>query len=351
LLTSDLQLRRVDDFSEAPAAFDAAVYPSLVVASRDERQHSDVALAVHHRGHAPFSWCAPKSEIAFDESPGAPWLLLPPESRRAFNWLIDHGIQLSDSVLGRPRLGVKCGCNDAFLVNIVSRGDELTKVQTSDGRTMSVESSMLRPLVRGESARPWSVAVSDDAILWTHDATDTPVRTLPTHAARWFSRWRHSLTQRTDARHATRWWSLFRTEAARSDLPRVVWGDVGRAPRAFVLDAGDPRVPLNTCYVVRCRDVIDAHAFAALLNGPIARAWLNALAEPARGGYRRYMGWTLALLPLPRDWSHHREHLASIARPARAGCPPRDAELFDAALLAYGASHSDLAPLVAWDAP
>ena len=35
---------------------------------------------------------------------------------------------------------------------------------------------------------------------------------------------------------------------------------------------------------------------------PLVGAWLGILAEPARGGFHRYLGWTLALLPLPRDW-------------------------------------------------
>ncbi len=277
--------------------------------------------------------------------------MLPPGARRAFDWLASHGQTLADSAFGRPRLGVKCGCNDAFVVEVIHADDTTANVRTHDGKVIAIESELLRPLVRGESARPWRAAASENAIIWTHDANDIPFRTLPPLAARWFGRWRHTLTQRADARHGTRWWSLFRTESARADRPRVVWGDVGRAPRAFVLDAGDPRVPINTCYVVRCHDDVDAHAFAALLNGPIARAWLNALAEPARGGYRRYMGWTLALLPLPLDWPTHRRHLADIGRRARNFAPPSDSELFDAALTAYGASHEQLAPLVAWDAP
>src|SRR6185503_13978444 len=103
--------------------------------------------------------------------------------------------------------------------------------------------------------------------------------------ARWLSKWRRELVARTDARHGSRWWSLFRTESARSDRARVVWADVGREPRACVLPAGDATVALNTCYVARCSDQTDALALAALLNSPMARAWLNAVAEPARGGY------------------------------------------------------------------
>jgi len=143
---------------------------------------------------------------------------------------------------------------------------------------------------------------------------------------------------------------LFRTDAARDDRPRLVWGDVGRAPRAFVLPAGDATVPLNSCYVARCRNLPDALAGAAVLNSPLARAWLNALAEPARGGYRRYLGWTLSLLPVPSDWLRARDMLAPLAAAARDGNPPSDHELLDACLGAYGIGRAAVAPLVAWSA-
>ena len=349
LLGAHVELRRIDDYSEAPAAFDAAVYPSLIVASRSVAdQPSDVRVAVHHRGHEPFTWCSRAASLAFDNSPGAPWLLLPPEARRAFDWLGAHGQGLAQSVIGRPLLGVKCGLNDAFVVDVVRAGDELADVHASTGEIVTIERSMLRPLIRGDAVHAWRIPESGSAIIWTHDDQDEPLRTLPPHAARWFMRWRRSLMQRADARNHTRWWSLFRTESARCDVPRVVWGDVGRSPRASVLDAGDARVPLNTCYVARCPDAADAHALAALLNSPLARAWLNALAEPARGGYRRYLGWTLSLLPIPRDWSHARAALADASRCAHAGAPPSDARLFEIACAAYGATSDCVAPLVAW---
>jgi hypothetical protein len=143
---------------------------------------------------------------------------------------------------------------------------------------------------------------------------------------------------------------LFRTESARFDRPRVIWGDVGREPRASVIDAGDPRVPLNSCYVTRCQNALDARALATLLNGPIARAWLNAVAEPARGGYRRYFGWTMSLLPLPADWPRARELLAPLGERARLGAPPTETELHNASLAAYGLESDAVAPLVAWAA-
>ncbi|HEY4219529.1 MAG TPA: N-6 DNA methylase [Gemmatimonadaceae bacterium] len=355
LIAESARLVRVDDLSEAAAAFDAAVYPSLIVAQRVDPTHGTgnspkdpVRMAVHRRGAVGLEWTSPVASLPFDSSRGAPWILLPRDARRAFDLLRTIGEPLATSVFGRPLLGIKCGCNDAFVVKLEAVRGDLARVMTSDGRSIELEYAMLRPLLRGEQLEPWNARPGADHVIWTMGADGSPLGTLPPLTARWLARWRRRLDARTDAKHRARWWTLFRTDGAAHGAPRVVWCDMGRQPRASVLDAGDATVPLNSCYVVRCASADDAHALVALLNGPLARAWLNAIAEPARGGYRRYLGWTMSLLPIPRDWSRARDILAPLGRAARLGVPPADPELFRAALDAYEAEHDDLAALVAW---
>jgi Type I restriction-modification system methyltransferase subunit len=348
LLREDTELLRVEDFSDAPGAFDAAVYPSLIAARRLCTDRPTVHVAVHHRGNATIDWRVAPSRLAFDDSPGAPWLLLPPDARRAFDRMREAGTPLALSVIGRPTLGVKCGCNEAFVVDLLEDDGALARVGTSSGTCATIESSLLRPLLRGEQLRRWRAPSGAERIIWTHDATGAPLAELPAHAERWFARWRRDLVARSDAKHRARWWSLFRIDGARADRTRVVWNDVGREPRACVLDAGDPRVALNSCYVARCCDETDARAFAMLLNGPLARAWLNAIAEPARGNYRRYLGWTLSLLPIPFHWETARHHLAALWSSCESSCPPSERTLLDASLAAYNLKHDDVAPLVAW---
>jgi hypothetical protein len=116
-----------------------------------------------------------------------------------------------------------------------------------------------------------------------------------------------------------------------------------------VLHASDSTVLLNSCYVIRCDDLIDAYTLAALLNAPIVAAWLNALAEQARGGYHRYLGWTVALMPLPLDWPAARRLLAPLARLAISGDPPGADALLTASLRAYGLRESEVEPLLLWN--
>ena len=112
--------------------------------------------------------------------------------------------------------------------------------------------------------------------------------------------------------------------------------------------AGDPTVPLNSCYVLACSNLDDALAIAALLNSPLAAAWLGAIAEPARGGWHRYLAWTVALLPLPHDWPRARTILAPVAEQAILHDPPSAPALLEAVCMAYRLKQTDVAPLLAW---
>jgi hypothetical protein len=320
----------LDDWSESAPAFDAAVYPSLLVARRTHRPSPELLCAVHRRESA-LQWRLPRESLALDNSPGSPWLIAPPEARAVFDRLLHRGTPLAASAFGRPLLGVKCGLNEAFLV----------------GFDTDVEASLLRPVVRGETLTPWRVS-TNDRILWTHGDDNRPLARLPDRARRWLVRHQRALAARSDVRGRSTWWSLFRTESASSSLPRVVWADVGRAPRAALVEAGDPLVALNSCYVARCATVDDARALTALLNSPLVAAWLSLLAEPARGGYHRYLGWTMALLPLPRDWERACTLLAPCTVRAQHGDIPSQDELFDVAARAYRMRRTDAAPLVTW---
>jgi hypothetical protein len=270
--------------------------------------------------------------------------------RAGFDALAAAGTPLADTPFGRPMLGVKSGCNEAFVVETLATRVLPGPVPVRSGEIRgAVEASHLRPLVRGEHVRAWSLneAAQRSSIVWTHDARGLPAASLPPLTRAWLSQWRDRLEGRSDARGA-RWWALFRTDSASSDRPRVVWGDIGRSPRALVLDAGDRTVPLNTCYVIRATGDDDAHALAALINSPLAAAWLNAIAEPARGGYHRYLGWTCARLPVPADWPRARALLSPLGRDGAAGRPPADERLVRVACEAYGIDRKVVAALLAW---
>jgi len=367
LLCTGARVIALDDWSESPAAFDAAVYPSLVIARKgaDDAAPAPPILASLHRKRDVLRWSVAPARLALDADPASPWVAIPPPVRDAFDRISRAGLPIGESALGAPLLGVKCGCNEAFIVtreglDTASKGGHETMDHGGDtnghvlvraaGRTAPIERAMLRPLLRGESTAPWRATSSAESIIWTHDANGAVLPALPPHAAKWLARWKRRLTARSDARASAAWWTLFRTPAASPARARVVWADMGRTPRALLLAAGDATVPLNSCYVVPCAQQIDALALTALLNSSLAAAWLHVLAEPARGGYHRYLGWTMALLPLPSDWPWARAMLAPLAARAIDGDVPTPCELLDVATRAYRLRAADVAPLIGWAA-
>ncbi len=353
VIRADCRIAVLEDWSESPAAFDAVVYPSLIVAQRDAPPTRLPIRGAVHRRDTVVTWEQRDDCLALDASAGAPWLLVPPEVRAAFELLAERGEHLVETHLSRPLLGVKTGCNEAFLVTPrpgwrdSAPDDADSWCVNAEGRDDDVERSVLRPVVRGEDVRAWSVC-GDQALVWTHGANGGPLEQLPPLATRWLKPWRPRLEARVDATHSRHWWTLFRTEAAAVARPRVVWSDISRIPRATVLAPGDPTVPLNTCYVLPTPTMEDALAFAALLNSPPVAAWLCVLAEPARGGYRRFLGWTLSRLPLPRPWSNAVAILAPLGHRAMAGDPPDPFTLSSAVARAYGTRLSRLEPLLTW---
>jgi len=116
----------------------------------------------------------------------------------------------------------------------------------------------------------------------------------------------------------------------------------------MVLPAGDRTVPLNTCYVLSTRDLVDALALATLMNSPVADAFVGAIAEPARGGYRRHFAWTMARLPVPDDWARARELHAPIGARALQGDSPGRTELMHTVLDAFRVRSRSVAPLIEW---
>jgi len=328
------------DHSANAGGFTAAVYPSAIVLRRTPPSTSVPTVpgddlechTTNARGETQ-RFTVPLAALPASSQPGAPWRIIPAHVRAAADALSDAGHRWADSVLPSPSLGVKTGLNDAFLLTATSVTHELLPYT--------------RPALRGESVRAWHTPDSGTAIVLPCDADGRTLRRLPAPLARYFAPHERRLLARTDLRPKEPWWTLFRTELLAADSWRVVWADIGRTLRATVLPPHSSAVPLNSCYGVRFDDPVDAHTLAALLNAPTTTAWLSLVAEPARGGYHRFMAWTVVALPLP-DWPRARQLLAPIAARARRGDAVDIAELHRATLDTYQIQHSDVAPLLEW---
>lgn len=301
MLLDRTDIRVLVDLTRSPSQFDAAVYPSLLVVRRnpDPDSASEIAddppathltqsesfpripnscasVVVHSRQGKRIWQCA-QEQLPLDQTPGSPWLLVPESVRAAFDHVSHAAVPLHVSRFGRPMLGVKTGHNDAFIVRIESFDGAVAHIVAGD-RHGEIERELLRPVIRGETVHQWLPAAPAEYIIWTLCDDGTTRRDLPPLARRWLAPFHETLVRRTDLHHKRAWWSLFRTESAACERHRVVWADFGLTPRAMVVPAGEPFVALNTCYVARCKTIASAYGLAAVLNSPLAAAWLNILA-------------------------------------------------------------------------
>ncbi len=344
------ELATLEDLAESPSPFEAVVYPSLLVSRKKTpssvtvHRHCGVKIRLPDR---TLRWYVRPEALRFDETCGTPWILLPPPARNAFECIRSVGIPFSSSGFGRPLLGVKTGYNEAYVVHFDGIEHGVASISTGNRHGL-IEREMLRSLVRGETLDTWGTTGRREYLVWPHGDNNLPLNELPPLARRWLLPFRDQLAGRADLHGRSPWWTLFRTESARRERARVVWADFGISPRAMVVEPGNSIVPLNTCYAVSCDTLADAHGLAALLNSSLVSAWLNVVAEPARGGYRRYLGWTMSLLPLPSEWGWARERLAPLGARAMSGDVPSDGELLAGALDAYRLSPADIKPLLSW---
>jgi hypothetical protein len=265
-LAATTRLERIAPLDDQAAlAFGAAVYPMAVVAvGRDPEPAAEVVGSL---SAAPTASRQPQRSL---QQPG-PWVLVPEAGSLAQRLAHDHP-RLGDRWV--PRLGVKTGADDLFLVDAPVAG--------------------ARPAVRGRDIGRWRAAART-YVLWTHDPSGHPFEVLPAPLAARLASHTERLRRRTDYRGGPVW-QLFRMALALAPH-RVLWADLARELAAVV--PSTDVVPLNTVYGIITRSADDAHALAALLNTPWCTALARLAADPARGGFRRFNARVVAALPLP----------------------------------------------------
>ena len=271
-LAEEFTLHAAADLTtEAAGAFDAAVYPMALVLSRG-RPRPRAALRPTLEASDPPS--VPQAALAG----GSPWILVPCAERDALVALrADHPLLAERYAI---QLGVKTGANEVFL-----------------DPEQPIECSLLRRAVRGRDIHAFR-ASGTTSLLWTHDAQGRPLQRLPPRAAAYLGRYSATLRARTDYAGGPEW-TLFRTSGAVAPH-RVIWSDLARRLEAATLSGPGERdrVPLNSCYLLRCKGEDEALALAAWLNSSWCRAAARMSASPARGGFARFDARTIGGLPI-----------------------------------------------------
>ena len=296
-LSHTTRVERAAPLAEPAAhAFGAAVYPMALVAVRADPTGTEATATA--LGPKPAAPVVPQRQL--ETAGGGPWILVPGAQRVA-----RHLRTVFPTVSDRwtPQLGVKTGADDLFLVTEPCAGT--------------------RPAVRGRDIAAWRCEPRR-FLLWTHGPDGQPLARLPATLAERLSPHGDRLRRRADYRGGSPW-QLFRTALAFAPH-RVVWPDLGRRLTAAVPDLD--MVPLNTVYGIATRDAGDAAALAAWFNSRWLTALARLVADPARGGFRRFNARVVRELPVPRPAAAS-TCWAELARRGRR-CEPADDIVADA---------------------
>ncbi len=269
-LTQDARIERASPLPEAVARmFDAAVYPMALVAARADPTGAE--LAATGLGPKPAAPTVPQRQL---QSAG-PWILTPGAAR------VSRRLRTQFPTVGdrwTPQLGIKTGADDLFLLDR--------------------ECSGTRPAIRGRDITAWRCRPRR-YVLWTHGADGEPLARLPRAITERLSRHEERLRRRADYKAGPPW-QLFRTGLGFA-AHRVIWPDMARRLAAAVPAA--ELVPLNTVYGIATRGAADAAALAALFNSSWLTALARLVADPARGGFRRFNARVVRGLPVPAQES------------------------------------------------
>ena len=286
-LARDTRVACVHRVSEPEAArFGAVTYPTAVVLQKRAPTEVDTV-----RLGFDGSDSVAQQRLA---QPG-PWILVPDREREALQAFRAAGTPLA--ALAPPSLGVKTGA-DAVFIGRVLRRHRASAVLEFAGGQFAIEASLVRPVLRGRDIDPFAPRPVE-AMIWTHDRRGAPLGAMPPLALAYLEAHRVVLERRADFDDGPLW-TVFR---ARPALARhiVVWPDIARRPAAVVLKAGAARrpIPLNTCYVCAPPSRALAFVIATVLNSTWSAALARALADEARGGYRRLNARVAGAVPIP----------------------------------------------------
>jgi hypothetical protein len=256
--------------------FDATAYPALLVL-RSGSEHRPAGVVVTAGGTTSV---IARELVAYDDNPGSPWPLWDAATARATRRLLAGSQRVRD--VYEPRLGVKTGCNEAFVnppLDVAPCVSCLTGAAVASGDTVR--------------------------LLFAHDTqTGAPLGDVNSATHTWLANHAQRLEARADADDQTPPWGLFRVGRAALGW-RVAWRDIATRLEAFVLPPvalGGP-VILNTLYCIACQDEAEALRLATWLNHPAIQVLATQIADPASGGYRRFLGGTVGALPLPYGFS------------------------------------------------
>ncbi len=184
---------------------------------------------------------------------------------------------------GAPLYGIKTGLNEAFVIDRATRD----RLVAQDPKS----AELLKPFLRGENIKRWRVE-SEDLWLINTPKGKVDIGQYPA-ICNWLLAFKPELEKRATKQE---WWELQQAQLAyqpRFASPKVVYPDIADHSRFAIDDA---------YYFIDCTIFMlesDVHLMTPFLNSRISWYFWKSLTPEIRGGFIRFKGQYVSILPIP----------------------------------------------------
>ncbi|MGO9475277.1 MAG: Eco57I restriction-modification methylase domain-containing protein, partial [Rhodomicrobium sp.] len=184
---------------------------------------------------------------------------------------------------GAPLYGIKTGLNEAFVIDRATRD----RLVAQDPKS----AELLKPFLRGENIKRWRVE-SEDLWLINTPKGKVDIGQYPA-ICNWLLAFKPELEKRATKQE---WWELQQAQLAyqpRFASLKVVYPDIADHSRFAIDDA---------YYFIDCTIFMlesDVHLMTPFLNSRISWYFWKSLTPEIRGGFIRFKGQYVSILPIP----------------------------------------------------
>lgn len=219
--------------------------------------------------------------------------------------LKSKALKLSDYI-GKPAMmGIKTGCNDAFVIKRKLRDQIVSEEKAS--------ATIIKPFLAGDDVRRYELHYRDDYIIYTPRGVD-----ISSHKAILAHLSPHKKTLESRATKQE-WYELQQSQEAYVkyfEAPKIIWGQIMMHPR-FYLDT-DGLYLNQKCYFLPSGDWF----VLAVLNSSFAWSYLKSVSagfgDPEDGGRLEPRIDHIASIPIPDTTAANRESVGSLAKQVQA---------------------------------
>jgi len=312
-------IEQIIDFGDSGVFSDVTNYPCILIVESTARRRKAFLkyVAVHSKKNDIITYIRDKIkrkeyydnyisifEVPIENLGEEPWRFASPKERVVLEKIERGTIRLSK--IAKIKLGLFTALDEAFIVD------------AKTARKENLETSLLRPLIRGKDVRKWRITWNNIFIIYPYlNGVSVNLGDFP-KIKQHLLRYKKKLMNRAffkNKRKIARWFEYPDpgNPALFEDI-KIVVPDISKTNN-FALDT-KKYYCLKTCYVIkpfRFSD-IDIYFLLGLLNSKVVEFYFKHISPFISGGYYRYMARYLERIPIKIPKTRKEKDLAEKIR-------------------------------------